>query len=236
MRLDREVPVAQRLRNVRQRIAQAARRRGRDPARIVLVGASKGQPADLLREAWEAGLEDFGENRVQEALEKMATLPSSVRWHLLGPLQTNKAKRAVESFTSVHSVDRMRIAEELDRQAGRLGRSLPCFLEVNIGAEPTKHGFHEEELLEHLPGLAGLRHLKPEGLMAIPPQVPDPEQARPWFRRLARLRDRVTATRGWERFPGFLSMGMSADYEVAVEEGATHVRIGTALFGPRPDR
>ena len=228
-----EREVAERLAAVRERIAAAARRAGRDPAEVVLVGASKRQPPERLRAAWAAGLRVFGENRVQEAEEHREILPAEVDWHLIGPLQSNKAKRAVELFSTVHSVDRVKIAERLDREAAELGIVLPCFLEVNLGGEASKSGFPVEGLAARVAPLAGLSHLRVVGLMAIPPMAEDPEASRPWFRRLRGLRDELGGRGEWRGWEGWLSMGMSGDFEAAVEEGATHVRVGTSLFGAR---
>jgi hypothetical protein len=204
---------------------------------VTLLAASKTQPAAVLQAAFGLGLRTFGENRVQEALAKTALLPPEVvqgiEWHLIGPLQSNKVKAALELFTVVHSLDRPKIAIALDREAAGRGLSLTGFLEINLGGEASKHGFLPEGLAEEVASLAGLAHLRIAGLMAIPPQTDDPEASRPWFRRLRELRDSLAARPEWQGFPGHLSMGMSDDFAVAVEEGATHVRVGTALFGPR---
>jgi PLP dependent protein len=235
--LEREV--AARLAAIRERIAAAARRAGRDPAEVTLVGASKLQPPERLRAAAAAGLRVFGENRVQEAEEHQEVLagtPSAaarVEWHLIGPLQSNKAKRAVELFSTVHSVDRVKIARLLDRHAGEAGVTLDCFLEVDLADEDSKSGFRPGELIERAADLAALRNLHFVGLMAIPPFPEEPEDSRPWFRKLRELSDAIGARPEWPAWPGKLSMGMSADFEIAIEEGATHVRVGTDLFGTR---
>ncbi len=225
--------VAARLAAVRQGIADACARSGRRPEEVTLVGASKVQPIAVLRAAWDAGLRVFGENRVQEAAAKRPELPADIDWHLIGPLQTNKVKAALDLFSTVHSVDRQRIAEALDREATARGRRLPVFLEVNLGNEESKHGFPAESLAEAVRPLAALEHLEVVGLMSIPPLGGEPEASRPWFRRLRALRDALARAPEWRGFPGLLSIGMSGDYAVAVEEGATHVRVGTALFGRR---
>jgi hypothetical protein len=234
-------PIAERLAGVRERIAGACLRSGRRPEDVVLVGVSKTQPAAAVGAAWRAGLRVVGENRVQEAIGKSRELPSppfDLEWHLIGPLQSNKVKMALGLFRAVHSVDRVAIAEALDREAGRLGIELPGFLEINLGGEESKHGFvldgGLDALAETVRPLAALRHLRLSGLMAIPPPADDPEASRPWFRRLRELRDELAARPEWAAWPGWLSMGMSHDFEVAIEEGATHVRVGTSLFGPRP--
>jgi pyridoxal phosphate enzyme (YggS family) len=217
---------------------------------VVLVGVSKTQPASALAEAWRAGLRVFGENRVQEALAKSAELAGLVPgllsdpqgaadWHLIGPLQSNKVRAALDLFSTVHSVDRPKIAEALDREAAARGRRITGLLEVNLGGEASKHGFPLSALSANngfaaaIRPLADLEHLRITGLMAIPPPGNDAEASRPWFRRLRELRDHLASRPEWQGFPGYLSMGMSDDFEVAIEEGSTHVRVGTALFGPR---
>ena len=232
------VEIATRLGAVRERMRAACVRSGRDPAGVTLVGAGKTQPVAVLHAAWAAGLRVFGENRVQEAEGKAAELPADISWHLLGPLQSNKARAAVALFDVVHSIDRPKIAHALEREAQLRGRELYGFLEVNVAGEPTKHGFAPAGLQAAVAELAARGRLRIVGLMAIPPFDDDPERARPWFRRLAALRDELAARPEWRaaEFPGWLSMGMSSDFEVAIEEGATHVRVGTALFGERVDR
>lgn len=231
--------IADSYRRIVQRIGEACARSGRDPGEVTLVGVSKTHPAAVLAAAWRAGLRVFGENRVQEAVAKsreLASPPYSIEWHLIGPLQSNKVKPALDLFRAVHSVDRPRIAEALDQEAGRRGIELPAFLEINLGQEESKHGFSPQSpqaLAEAVRPLADLPHLKIVGLMAIPPQADEPEESRPWFRRLRELRDELGSRAEWSGFPGLLSMGMSHDFEIAVEEGATHVRVGTSLFGSR---
>jgi hypothetical protein len=234
-----EEEVAARLDALRQRIAAAAARSGRDPAAVTLVGAAKGQPPERLRAARRAGLVAFGENRVQEAeahrrsLAEPGAAEPAVEWHLIGPLQSNKAKPAAALFSTVHSLDRLKIARALDRAAGELGRVLDGFLEVNLAGEGTKTGFPARDLASGVAPIAELRNLRVVGLMAIPPFPEDPEESRPWFQRLRELSEELAEHPEWRGWPGKLSMGMSADFEVAVEEGATHVRVGTALFGER---
>jgi hypothetical protein len=242
--------VAGRVASIRGRIAAACARAGRDPASVTLVGAAKLQPVARLAAAAAAGLAVFGENRVDEAEAHRAALealdparagrPARLpAWHLIGPLQSNKARRAAALFDAVHSIDRVKIAGVLDRHLGELGRRIPALIEVNLGGEQSKHGFAPAGLAEAVRPLADLEHLEVSGLMAIPPPAGDPEGSRPWFRRLRELRDELAgrpewAGRAeWARRAGWLSMGMSDDFEIAVEEGATHVRVGTALFGER---
>lgn len=202
---------------------------------MVLIGASKRQPMERLVAAYEAGVRTFGENRVQEAQSKIPRLAAEIDWHLIGPLQSNKARRAVELFSTVHSVDRYKIAAALARHAADLGRTLDVFVQFNLGAEDSKSGFAPTQLEECLP-LFELPALQVRGLMAIPPPAEDPSQARGWFRHLRELRDHLgeQLARRNADFRGDLSMGMSSDFEVAIEEGATHVRVGSALFGERP--
>ena len=228
--------VAARLASIRARLDDAARRAGRDPAAVRLVGASKLQPVEALAAAHAAGLALFGENRVQEGQAKAPQLPRDVVWHLLGPLQSNKVRPALELFTLFHAVDRPKIARALDAEAGRQGKSVGGLLEINLGAEETKHGFDPARLAEEAAPLAGLRHLRIVGLMTIPPPGADAEASRPWFRKLRALRDELDRRPEWSGRLVELSMGMSDDFEVAAEEGATFVRVGTLLFGPRPPR
>lgn len=236
--------MSERLARVRARIESAAERAGRPPGSVTLMGVSKTQPASAVAEAFQAGLRIFGENRVQEGLAKARELSPEIapgiEWHLIGPLQSNKVHAALDLFRTIHSIDRLSIAEAVEREAAKRGLTVTGFLEVNLGAEETKHGFPAEELAERVKPLADYKHLRIVGLMAIPPLGRAPEESRPWFRRLRALRDELAARPEWAGSPGWLSMGMSDDFEVAIEEGATHVRVGTAIFGPRrapvPDR
>ena len=225
--------VVERYRAVRQRIAAASDRSGRARDEVALVGACKRQPLERIVAAREAGLSILGENQVQEALRHADALDGEIEWHLIGPLQSNKAKKAVRLFSTVQSIDRLKIARILDREAAAAGRRLVGLIEVNLGGEETKHGFPVAEVEAGLSELAELEHLRIEGLMAIPPPAADPEGSRPWFRRLRELRDSLFARAIWAGRAGLLSMGMSADFEVAIEEGATHIRVGSDLFGPR---
>lgn len=223
-----------RLQAVRDRIAAACARSGRTPSEVTLVGVSKTHPADVVREAFAAGLRDFGENRVQEAEEKADALAdlhaAGLRWHLIGHLQANKAKKAGALFDVVHSVDDASLGARLDRVAAEQGRVLPVLVQVDLAGEATKFGLEESSLTATLESLRGLSSLRVEGLMVLPPYFDDPEATRPFFRRLRALRDQAVGRGLCGRH---LSMGMSHDFEVAIEEGATFVRVGTAIFGQR---
>ena len=232
---------ADRYAEIAERLAEACRRAGRRPSDVSLVGACKRQPLERIAGALDAGLRILGENRVQEGEAHRAALLEAgygdrVVWHLIGPLQTNKAARACAAFDVFEAVDRAKIAQRLDRVlASRGAERRSCLLEVNVGSEPSKHGFPpegEEAMLR----LGELDRLRVRGLMAIPPHRSDPRESRPDFAALRRLRDRLAGQGLFGEREGWLSMGMSADFEVAVLEGATHVRIGSALFGPRPPR
>ena len=219
---------------VQERIAEACRRVGRRPEDVKLVAVSKTVPPDRIRKAYDAGLRDFGENRVQEANAKRAALSDlTVTWHLVGHLQTNKAKLARELFHCVHSLDSLRLAQKLDEAAVCSGDRLPVLIEVNLGEEQTKSGVREQDVLALAEQVGRLSTLELSGLMVLPPFFEDPEQARPFFRRLRELARTIDSA----SLPGVsmreLSMGMSHDFEVAIEEGATTVRIGTAIFGER---
>ena len=220
--------IADNLRSVRERIEAAAVKVGRDPAEVKVVAVSKTHPADALRQVIIAGCGLLGENKVQEAEGKIAELGrEAAEWHLIGHLQSNKARKAVQLFDVIHTVDSVEIAERLDRICGEAGRdSLRILVQVDIAAEETKSGIAENDLTELSDFLQTCRHLKFEGLMIIPPYFADPEETRPFFRRLREIRDNVIPG-------GALSMGMSHDFEVAIEEGATIVRVGTAIFGQR---
>ena len=219
--------------SIKKQIESACGRAGRDPDEIIILGASKSQPPERLQWAFTAGLRVYGENRVQEALAKIPELPSEIDWHLIGPLQSNKVNKVVGVFSTVHSIDRAKIARALAGAAARVDSPVRGLFEVNLAEEDSKHGFTSSQLLSHLDELADLEGLRIEGLMAIPPFEPNPEDSRRWFRKLRELRDEVFSRSRWSDRPGFLSMGMSGDYVIAVEEGATHVRIGSALFGSR---
>jgi pyridoxal phosphate enzyme (YggS family) len=212
-------------------IREAAEKAGRDPSSVRLVAVSKKQDPEKLRVLWKCGQRIFGENRVQEARVKIPEMPSGGEWHFIGGLQTNKAKDAVECFDVIESVDRLDLATELQKRAEVAGKKLRVFLEVNVGGEAAKHGCAPEKAAELLARVQPLSRLEVQGLMAIPPFREDPENARPFFQKLREIRDHLEQGSGMA-LPE-LSMGMSHDYPVAIAEGATLVRVGTALFGPR---
>jgi pyridoxal phosphate enzyme (YggS family) len=216
------------LEGVHERVARACERAGRKPDDVLLIAVSKTVEVERIRLAVAAGVKALGENRVQEAKEKVAALGRPVPWHLIGSLQTNKARDAVQLFDWIHSVDREELARELDRRAHQSGRSVKVLAQVNVGEEPQKGGVAPSELKSLLDAMAGLRSLDVRGLMCIPPAAETAESSRRWFKRLRELRDAA----GLEH----CSMGMSGDFEVAIEEGATMVRVGTAIFGPRAPR
>lgn len=230
------VDVAANLRAVQERIALAARKAGRDPSGILLVAVSKAVEIERIREAVAAGVPALGENRVQEARQKIETLGRPVPWHLVGTLQTNKAKDAVLLFDLIHSLDRVELGRELDRRARAAGKVMDVLVQVNVAGEATKAGALPDHLKDAMDAFARLPGIRVRGLMTMPPLAEDPEASRLWFRQ---LRELAALVRGWG-FEGVemthLSMGMSGDFEVAIEEGATIVRIGTAIFGPRPAR
>ena len=217
--------VAEQLTRVRERMAAACRRAGRSPDEMTLVGVSKGVPAQRVAEAYAAGLQDMGENRVQEAAAKIEALAAQgvrPRWHLVGHLQTNKAKTVTGLFAILHSVDSVRLAQALSRRARE---PLPILLEVNVAQEASKFGFTPQEVASSLRSIVDLPNLDVRGLMTIAPQTDQPESVRPVFQRLRELRDELGLRE--------LSMGMTNDFEVAIEEGATMVRVGRAIFGER---
>lgn len=219
---------------VQERIAAACNRCGRRPEDVKLVAVSKTVSPDRIRQAYEAGLRDFGENRVQEASEKRPALSDlTVTWHLIGHLQTNKARPARELFHWIHSVDSLRLAAKLDKAALCSGDRLQIMLEVNLGDESTKFGARESEVIELAGQVCQFETLELRGLMTVPPFFDDPERVRPIFRRLRELAKKIESTHTPYVSLKDLSMGMSHDFEVAIEEGATIVRVGTAIFGDR---
>ena len=223
--------VARNLHDVRERMARAAERAGREPGAVTLVGVTKTVPIEVVREALDAGLSCLGENRIQEALPKMRALADRApTWHFIGHLQTNKARKAAELFDRLESVDSLRLGEALESAVEETGRELRLFVQVRVGDEPGKGGVELAELERLVDGLDALPSLRVTGLMSIPPPRRFAEESRADFRLLRRAFEGLASTRPAMRH---LSMGMSSDFEVAIEEGATEVRVGTALFGTR---
>lgn len=223
-----------RLAGVRERIARAAARAGRDPATIRLVAVSKTFDVAYVRAAAAAGQVDFGENKVQEgALKRAQTSDLSIRWHLVGHLQSNKARKAAAEFDVIHSIDSAELALKIDAAAAAAMRRLELYVQVDLAREPTKHGAPESDLPAIFEATAGCTAARVCGLMLLPPMVENPDEARDWFCQLRRVRDRLLARHVDESMLAELSMGMSHDFEIAVEEGATVVRVGTAIFGER---
>jgi pyridoxal phosphate enzyme (YggS family) len=228
------VEIAANLARLRDRIAAACARAGRDPAAVTLMGVSKFQPPEAVRAALEAGLTTFGESRVQEAKAKIPLCPGRARWQMIGHLQSNKCRDAVALFSMIQSVDSLALAQELDRQCEKAAKTLPILLEVNVAGEASKFGYPPVKVLAEFRELNQLARLEIHGLMTIAPYSPTPERVRPVFRRLCELRGECEQLLG-APLP-VLSMGMSGDFEVAIEEGATLVRVGSALFGERPKK
>jgi pyridoxal phosphate enzyme (YggS family) len=228
------VTIADRLAGIRERIAAAARSAGRDPSSVRLVAVSKTFPIESIREAYAAGQRDFGENRVQEALEKIAAGDDlEIRWHLLGHLQTNKARKAAPAFSTIHSVDSVELLQKIDAAAMDAGRSPELLIQVDLAGEATKFGLPPADAPPLFDAAARCRAARIVGLMTLPPIPESPEDARRWFRRLREWRDERLAAGVPASMLAELSMGMSGDFEVAIEEGSTIVRIGTAIFGSR---
>lgn len=226
--------IVENLKGVKERIERAALRAGRDAREIRLVAVTKGVAPERIVEAARSGIDTFGENYAQELREKSdiveKVLGRRIKWHFIGRLQRNKVKYILDRVDLIHSLDRLPVAEEIEKRAERLGTIVPVLIEVNIAGEEAKGGIMPEHLEGFLVEMERFPRIKVEGLMTMPPFFDDPEMTRPYFRQLRDLRDRLR-----ERFPGLreLSMGMSGDFEAAIEEGATIVRIGTAIFGPR---
>jgi pyridoxal phosphate enzyme (YggS family) len=231
--------VAENIAGIRERVARAVARAGRTREDVLLMAVSKTAPAELIREAYGCGLRLFGESRIQEFEAKLPLLRDlRAEWHMIGHLQTNKAARAAELFPAVDSVDSLRLAERLNTAAAKLGRRVAVLIEINVGGESAKSGAWPDspELESILEAAPRLEHLLIGGLMTIPPFTDDPEQARPFFAKLRNIRDQLASRRLTAVTMDVLSMGMSHDFEVAVEEGSTCVRIGTAIFGERRPR
>jgi len=226
------MPLAANLESIRQRLATACERAGRQPSSVALLAVTKTHPPETVAEAARLGLTLFGENKIQEAKAKIPHCPGRLRWHMIGHLQTNKCRDAVDLFEMIHGVDSLHLAEELNKRAEQAAKTMPILLEVNSGGEASKFGYSADKLLADLTQLNALSRLEIHGLMTIPPWAANPEKTRSSFRQLRELKERCEQALG-APLP-HLSMGMSGDFEVAIEEGATIVRVGTALFGARP--
>jgi pyridoxal phosphate enzyme (YggS family) len=220
------------LSDVRQRIEVACDRAGRDLASLTLVAVTKGQPPEVVRAAADLGLRVFGENRVQEARAKISLSSGRLRWHMIGHLQSNKCRDAVHFFEMIESVDSLALAKEINKCCEKSAKSMPVLLEVNVAGEASKFGYQPEQLLTDLMAINDLKKVEIQGLMTVAPYAQDPEKVRPIFRQLRELKEKCDEILGAPL--QHLSMGMSGDFEVAIEEGATIIRVGTALFGPRP--
>ncbi len=226
--------LAANIERVRERLAEACNRAGREANSVPLLAVSKTQPPEVVTEAARIGLSLFGENKVQEAKSKIPLCPGRVNWHMIGHLQSNKAREAIGLFSMIQSVDNLHLAEELNKRAEQASKTMPILLEVNIVGEASKFGYKPDQLLLDLAALNALTRLEIHGLMTVPPWTPVPERVRAVFARLRELKNQCEQQLG-APLP-HLSMGMTGDFEVAIEEGATIVRIGTALFGERPKR
>jgi hypothetical protein len=223
--------LADNLEKVQQRIRAACDRADREPNSITLLAVSKTHPPETIKAAADCGQIFFGENKVQEAKAKIPLCPGKLRWHFIGHLQSNKCRDAVELFEMIQSVDSLSLAHEINKRAEQAARRMPVLIEVNVAGETSKFGYQPERLLAELKAINALPRLEVRGLMTVPPWSPEAEDSRPHFRRLRELKGRAEAVLG-APLP-HLSMGMSGDFEIAIEEGATIVRVGTALFGPR---
>ena len=218
---------------IKQAVAEMCVDCGRDAESCTLIAVSKTKPIEMLKEAYEAGCRDFGENKVQEIMDKYDKLPEDIRWHMIGHLQTNKVKYIVDKVAMIHSVDSVKLAKEISKEAVKHGVCVPVLLEVNVAKEESKYGFMAEELLEAVEEIALLPGLKVEGLMTIAPFVENPEENRVYFGQLKQLSVDISAKNIDNICMRILSMGMSGDYLVAVSEGATFVRVGSSIFGSR---
>ena len=228
------ISIQENLAGIRQRIVEAASRAGRDPDAVTLVAVSKKKPVTLIQEAVACGQLVFGENYLQESQEKIPALPSDIHWHFIGHIQSNKAKIVAELFDVVETVDRIKVARALEKHLAAIDKKMSVLIQVNIGREHQKSGVLPEDTAKLLEEIAGYEHLKVKGLMAMPPFFDDPEDVRPYFAEMRKLSEELQG-KGVLGSGGAveLSMGMSGDFEVAIEEGATMVRVGTALFGQR---
>jgi pyridoxal phosphate enzyme (YggS family) len=226
------VSLSENLEKIQQRITGACARSGREPGSVTLLAVTKSQPPEVVREAADCGQALFGENKIQEAKAKIPLCPGRLRWHFIGHLQSNKCRDAVELFEMIQSVDSLSLAQEINKRAGQAAKTMPILLEINVAGEASKFGYQPEKLLAELKEINALQRIEIQGLMAVPPWSAEPEKSRPYFRQLRELKQKCEQILGVSQ--PHLSMGMSGDFEIAIEEGATMVRVGTALFGPRP--
>lgn len=225
--------IKEHLNEVRENIRKACEKAGRSSEEVTLIAVSKTKPLFMLEEAYEAGARDFGENKVQEILEKCPKMPEDARFHMIGHLQRNKVKQVLPHAVLIHSVDSLRLAEQIDQEAGKMGITAQILLEVNVAKEESKFGMMPEDVLEMAQQISALPHLRIQGLMTIAPFVDNPEKNRPVFRKLYELSVDIKKKNIDNVSMGVLSMGMTGDYQVAVEEGATMIRVGTGIFGAR---
>ncbi len=225
--------ISDNIKKIQKNIEKSCQKAGRDPKEVTLIAVSKTKPIPMLEEAYQAGSRDFGENKVQEIMDKHPALPEDIRWHMIGHLQRNKVKYIVDKVALVHSVDSLRLAEELSRQAGKKQAEIDVLVEVNIAEEESKFGTSRAEAIQLVEEMAKLPHIHVKGLMTIAPFVEDPEENRKYFRQIKELSVDITKKNIDNVSMSVLSMGMTNDYMVAVEEGATMVRVGTGIFGER---
>ena len=225
--------ITENLEQVRKNIEEACRAVNRDPGEVTLISVSKTKPVSMLQEAYDAGSRDFGENKVQEIMDKYPQLPSDIRWHMIGHLQRNKVKYIVDKVALIHSVDSVRLAETIDKEAEKHGVIANILIEVNVAKEESKFGLMPEEVPEFVEKIAGFPHIRVKGLMTIAPFVENPEENRPIFAHLRKLSVDIAKKNIDNITMSILSMGMTNDYQVAIEEGATMVRVGTGIFGAR---
>ena len=218
---------------VKENIKKACEQAGRSQEEVTLLAVSKTKPVDMLMDVYHAGARDFGENKVQELVDKIPQLPSDIRWHLIGHLQRNKVKYIVDKAELIHSVDSLRLAETINHEGEKIQRVIPVLIEVNVAQEETKFGVSVEETMSLIEEICKLPYVQIQGLMTIAPYVPDPEENRPVFRKLKQLSVDISSKNMNNVHMDILSMGMTNDYQVAVEEGATMVRVGTGIFGER---
>lgn len=228
-----KVKLEENLKNVEENIMAACKRAGRDRSEITLIAVSKTKPVDMLQEVYDQGIREFGENKVQELCDKIEVLPGDIHWHMIGHLQTNKVKYLVGKTALIHSVDSLHLAQEIEKQAAKQEVIVPILVEVNIAEEKSKFGIHKEEAFELVKSIALLPHLQIQGLMTIAPFVEDPEDNRLYFRQIHQLSVDIKEQNIDNVRMDVLSMGMTGDYTVAIEEGATMVRVGTGIFGER---